>query len=167
MHYQVNKQDVAGFTLIELVVVIIVLGILAVIAAPKFIGLSKEARVQTLNQVQAGVKTANMLAYSKTQMPSLLSQAVAGRDDIIDIDLNGDGTPDTRLKWGYLDNTDVEKWITSDDKLIIQYQGIDITYIGYDLNNNSLVNDDQCYFRYTQASDANTAPQYDINTQGC
>ncbi|MGW7675350.1 Tfp pilus assembly protein FimT/FimU [Shewanella sp. S23-S33] len=167
MHYQVNKQDVAGFTLIELVVVIIVLGILAVIAAPKFIGLSKEARVQTLSQVQASVKTANMLAYSKNQMPSLLSQAVAGRDDIIDIDLNGDGTPDTRLKWGYLDNTDVEKWITSDDKLIIQYQGIDITYIGYDLNNNSLVNDDQCYFRYTQASDANTAPQYDINTQGC
>ena len=167
MHYQVNKQDVAGFTLIELVVVIIVLGILAVIAAPKFIGLSKEARVQTLSQVQTSVKTANMLAYSKTQMPSLLSQAVAGRDDIIDIDLNGDGTPDTRLKWGYLDNTDVENWITSDDKLIIQYQGIDITYIGYDLNNNSLVNDDQCYFRYTQASDANTAPQYDINTQGC
>ncbi|MGI2166809.1 pilus assembly FimT family protein [Shewanella oncorhynchi] len=167
MHYQVNKQDVAGFTLIELVVVIIVLGILAVIAAPKFIGLSKEARVQTLNQIQASVKTANMLAYSKNQMPSLLSQAVAGRDDIIDIDLNGDGTPDTRLKWGYLDNTDVEKWITSDDKLIIQYQGIDITYIGYDLNNNSLVNDDQCYFRYTQAIDANTPPQYDINTQGC
>lgn len=167
MHYQVNKQDVAGFTLIELVVVIIVLGILAVIAAPRFIGLSNEARVQTLNQVQASVKTANMLACSKTQMPSLLSQAVAGRDDIIDIDLNGDGTPDTRLKWGYLDNTDVEKWITSDDKLIIQYQGIDITYIGYDLNNNSLVNDDQCYFRYTQASDASTAPQYDINTQGC
>ena len=167
MYYQVNKKYTAGFTLIELVVVIIVLGILAVIATPKFIGLSKEARVQTLSQVQTSVKTANMLAYSKTQMPSLLSQAVAGRDDIIDIDLNGDGTPDTRLKWGYLDNTDVEKWITSDDKLIIQYQGIDITYIGYDLNNNSLVNDDQCYFLYTQASDASTPPQYDINTQGC
>ncbi|EGT3624990.1 pilus assembly FimT family protein [Shewanella baltica] len=167
MHYPINKQDAAGFTLIELVVVIIVLGILAVIAAPKFIGLSKEARVQTLSQLQASVKTANTLAYSKNQMPSLRSQAVAGRDDIIDIDLNGDGTPDTRLKWGYLDNTDVEKWITSDEKLIIQYQGVDITYIGYDLNGDTLVNDDQCYFRYTQASDASTAPQYDINSQGC
>ena len=167
MYYQVNKKYTAGFTLIELVVVIIVLGILAVIATPKFIGLSKEARIQTLSQVQASVKTANTLAYAKNQMPSLRSQAVAGRDDIIDIDLNGDGTADTRLKWGYLDNTDVEKWITSDDKLIIQYQGVDITYIGYDLNNNTLVNDDQCYFRYTQASDANTAPQYDINDQGC
>ena len=167
MYYQVNKKYTAGFTLIELVVVIIVLGILAVIATPKFIGLSKEARIQTLSQVQASVKTVITLAYAKNQMPSLRSQAVAGRDDIIDIDLNGDGTADTRLKWGYLDNTDVEKWITSDDKLIIQYQGVDITYIGYDLNNNTLVNDDQCYFRYTQASDANTAPQYDINDQGC
>lgn len=166
MHYRTN-QKVSGFTLIELVVVIIVLGILAVIAAPKFIGLSKEAREKTLMQLQASVKTANTLTYSKTQMPSLQSQVVAGRDDIIDIDLDGDGTVDTRLKWGYLDNTDVEKWITSDEKLMIQYQGIDITYIGYDLNNNTLVNDDQCYFRYTQATNANTPPQYDLNLQGC
>lgn len=57
-------------------------------------------------------------------MSSLKSQAVVNRDDIIDIDLDGDGTAETRLKWGYLDNTDVEKWITSDDKLIIQYQGL-------------------------------------------
>lgn len=40
----INQKRTQGFTLIELVVVIIVLGILAVIAAPKFIGLSKEAR---------------------------------------------------------------------------------------------------------------------------
>ena len=59
-------------------------------------------------------------------MPSLRSRRCRS-DDIIDIDLNGDGTPDTRLKWGYLDNTDVENWITSDDKLVIQYQGVDIT----------------------------------------
>lgn len=67
MHYPINKQDAAGFTLIELVVVIIVLGILAVIAAPKFIGLSKEARVQTLSQLQASVKPPT---HSPTQKPN-------------------------------------------------------------------------------------------------
>lgn len=162
-----NNKQTQGFTLIELVIVIIVLGILAVIAAPKFIGMSKEAREKSLQQLQTSVKTANTLAYSKTQMPSLQSQAVAGRDDIIDVDLDGDNVAETRLKWGYLDNTDIEKWIAKDDKLKIQYQGIDITFIGYDLNGNTLVNDDQCYFRYTQASDANTPPRYDINAQGC
>ena len=43
---------------------IIVLGILAVIATPKFIGLSKEARIQTLSQVQASVKTVITLTYT-------------------------------------------------------------------------------------------------------
>lgn len=163
----INHKHTQGFTLIELVVVIIVLGILAVIATPKFIGMSKEAREKSLLQLQASVKTANTLAYSKTQMPSLQSQAVVGRDDIIDIDLDGNGVAETRLKWGYLDNTDIEKWIVKDDKLVVQYQGIDITYIGYDLNDNTLADDDQCYFRYTQAADASTPPLYDINVQGC
>ncbi|MGL4893853.1 MAG: type II secretion system protein, partial [Shewanella sp.] len=42
-----KKQQ--GFTLIELVVVIIILGILAVTAAPKFINLQGDARVSALN----------------------------------------------------------------------------------------------------------------------
>lgn len=58
-----NKQR--GFTLIELVVVIIILGILAVVAAPKFINLKSDAVIANLNGLQGALKSANTLIYSK------------------------------------------------------------------------------------------------------
>ena len=54
-----------GFTLIELVVVIVILGILAVTAAPKFINLSTDARVATLEGMQGAMRSGAKMIYSK------------------------------------------------------------------------------------------------------
>jgi len=65
LHKQkINKQ--AGFTLIELVVVIVILGILAVTAAPKFINLQDDARTATLNAIKASMQSASTLVHSKS-----------------------------------------------------------------------------------------------------
>ncbi len=161
------KRFNQGFTLIELVVVIIILAILAIIAAPKFVNMSTEARISGLSQLNASAKSANNLVYARSQMSSFSTQTVNNRDDLLDIDLEGDGSFNTRLKWGYLDNTDIEDWLILDDGFVIEYQGIADTFIGYDLNDDGKVLDDNCYFHYVQANNATTGPQYNNVTTGC
>lgn len=55
----------AGFTLIELVIVIIILGILAVTAAPKFLNLQDDAKKAAADGVKAAVASSAQIVYSK------------------------------------------------------------------------------------------------------
>lgn len=64
-----------GFTLIELVVVIVILGILAVTAAPRFLNLQVDARNSALEGLKGAVESGLENGYGKMAMAGLESRS--------------------------------------------------------------------------------------------
>lgn len=64
----VNPSKDKGFTLVELIIVIVILGILSAIALPKFVNFSDDADEAALNATAASISSAMAINYTSCKL---------------------------------------------------------------------------------------------------
>lgn len=139
-----------GFTLIELVVVIVILGILAVTAAPKFLNLQSDARASSLQGLKGAMAGAAGIVYGKAAIDG--SERVAN----LSADLATASAAGIAIHFGYptpTENGIVEAVVGLKDDWEVTTSGATQLVIRFPSGAN-----DECNVVYTQAKDANTPP---------
>lgn len=112
-------KQARGFTLTELVVVVAVLGILAAAALPKYMEVTKEARVSTLKATQGAVIGADSMVYGKTLINGEHRQESAKTS--IESNLEGDSMEEVDVNFGHIvnDRKNMEKVLTLSEVLVV------------------------------------------------
>ena len=166
---QVSKLRSKGFTIIELVVVIVILGIVSVTAASKFLNLQTDARISTLNGLKGGMEGASAMLYGKTSALGLDKAASAS------INVEGDNIS---VVYGYPAAINSDAWSMLIESTFLDavwdtgradwfFTNIDahdgiILYAPSSRKNES----DNCYLEYQEATET-TTPVFTLTTTGC
>jgi len=164
-----------GFTLIELIIVIVILGILAVTAAPRFIDIQSDARKETMQGVKAALQGASQLVYAKAAIAGVQNQAT--NTDAVKIASNfisvANGYPNatgiTATTLNYFADIDVGddsqlQLTTITNGFRIKFRNVDITEATTGTNP---TNASGCFVEYTNAASTGATPGFAVIDDKC
>lgn len=158
------KKQQAGFTLIELVAVIVLLGILAVTALPRFVNLQSDAREAVLEGVVAAMQGVSTQIYAK----SLISGVEGIADTVAPAPTVSANGGNVAVSFGYPTSAAIYGLLDVDSAVIeTDAAGATTVVIGYDRNNDNNIAGGNCFITYTEAANATTPPTYVITPGGC
>lgn len=147
-----KKQQ--GFTLVELVVVVAILGLLAAFAIPRYISLESKARSSMLNGLAGAIRSSDALVYALATANGTAANTTGT--------VSAQGHT-VNTAYGYPTSTTggIDVAVQYDTSAYSFTSGTpgSFTIAGYSGPN--------CSITYTPATDANTPPVVQVTTTGC